>query len=342
MQFAKLVQKERKNGDLYGWIEIVVWLTLSYLTCEECGLWAAYGPLVMFIVATRSMTTNDAAQNRGTLGRIQQGQIDRANGDPATLERIVRKITFTNVGIATTAIIIAVVWSYLQHGNITNSKVESITPLTTVPFRFFLGPLLLRVFSKFGWPISATFMTVALYASKDGTTSMLQKTGMAMAWAFVLGLVVWSFKLYLQKGTEAKKESDDEKYRRLLVLEYFVSWFAMVIWFSHDLCNPLVFLSRDLSIFEIVLAVGWILFDAILVMVFGGGMQQYADKTLQKQRISDAIAIDAQYETVLVAAKEIFAVAISTSAVFVTCVATKRLVEAVNAARHRDWELACK
>ena len=202
---------------------------------------------------------------------------------------------------------------------------------------YMLPPLVLLVITRFGIPVSTTFLILSIFSiSNDesingsaidiligifsGETTigkMLEKSILGYIVAFGAAIV-----LYLLISKKVEKYFIDNKYlkadNKWVVLQWFSTGFLWSQWLIQDLANIFVFLPRELPLSYLIFSL--ILLIALICYIFynrGGSIQKIVTSKTNTTDIRSATIIDFIYGIILFIFKEMSNIPMSTTWVFV-------------------------
>ncbi|MCA8889251.1 MAG: hypothetical protein KDA46_10505 [Parvularculaceae bacterium] len=277
----------------------------------DIHLWAAVG----FVFAAYAVVGNDALQTLGTF----------INSN----ERLPWQALF-----AFAAVILVIVFYYGYFTNAGDPSFGRLSntskyPIIEPEWYYALPPLALLVLTRFGIPVSTTFMVLSIFATWSGMESMLQKSLIGYALAFVVGGVLYAA---LAPTVERwfLKTRDQQHNRIWIVLQWITTGYLWSVWLMQDFANIFVFLPRGagaggepaLNLFEATIAVAVIL--VLLAYTFwnkGGPVQKILQSKTSVHDIRSATIIDFLFATLLFYFKELNNVPMSTTWVFLGLIA---------------------
>lgn len=205
-----------------------------------------------------------------------------------------------------------------SYGRLANAKKY---PAVTVEWYHTLPPLVLLIITRFGVPVSTSFMVLTVFASIGGMTSMLQKSLIGYGLAFAVGLVVY----LLASNTLEKffrKTEHQQHHPVWIFLQWLTTAYLWSVWLIQDFANIFVFLPRQLTAFESFTAMFAIV--ALLAYTFanrGGPVQRILKTKTAVTDIRSATVIDFTYATLLFYFKELNNIPMSTTFVFLGLIA---------------------
>lgn len=190
---------------------------------------------------------------------------------------------------------------YFNNGDISYGRLSQIPLPNPLPWWYLLAPLSLLIITRFGIPVSTTFMILSVFSSGQLIEKMILKSIFGYVLAFVAALVLY---LIIAKKFESKaaiRLMDKKKQKPYwLVAQWFSTGFLWSQWLIQDFANIFVFLPRQLTISELGIALIVIL--SIMAYIFnvkGGNIQKIVNQKSNTQHIRSATIIDACYGVLL-------------------------------------------
>ena len=187
-----------------------------------------------------------------------------------------------------------------------------------------LPPLVLLVLTRYGIPVSTTFMVLTIFATASGLQSMLTKSLIGYGVAFVVGGLIY---VLLAPTLERwfLKTNDRQNAPIWILLQWLTTGYLWTVWLMQDFANIFIFLPRDdgalegsgLNPGEAAIAVGAIVL--LLAYTFwnrGGPVQRILQSKTSVTDIRSATIIDFTYASLLFYFKEYNNVPMSTTWVF--------------------------
>jgi hypothetical protein len=184
-----------------------------------------------------------------------------------------------------------------------------------------LPPLVLLIITRFGVPVSTSFMVLTVFASIGGMTSMLQKSLIGYGLAFAVGLGVF----LIASNTFEKffRKTEHQQHHPIWVLlQWMTTAYLWSVWLIQDFANIFVFLPREISAFEGFTAMFAIV--ALLAYSFanhGGPVQKILKSKTAVSDIRSATMINFTYASLLFYFKELNSIPMSTTFVFLGLIA---------------------
>ena len=215
---------------------------------------------------------------------------------------------------ASVVLVVTLVGGWLMNGGDISYGRLDLIPLAE-PFRWqhMVAPLALVVLTRFGIPVSTTFLVLSVFASSAVIGEMLVKSFLGYAVAMVSAFVVWrGLGVVLDESAPVVRE------RLWVVLQWVTTAVLWSVWLSHDLANIAVFLPRELSFYALVVCVV-VLVSGLGFMFYhrGGRIQRIVLEKTGTRYVRSATIIDFCYALVLLVFREVSNVPMSTTWVFV-------------------------
>lgn len=261
-----------------------------------------------FLLASYSIVANDAIQTLGTF------LSSNAN----------RKWWVLWLYASSILTVVLILGWVLHHGDVSYGRLSKIP----VPERFewfhVVPPLVLLVLTRYGMPVSTTFLILAFFAPK-ALGAMLIKSLCGYAVAFVVSIVVYmAVTKPLEKRFIDTAHNPPQHY--WIVLQWMSTAFLWSQWLIQDLANTYVYLQRDLplsylfiSLLVMLMLIGFIFYH------HGGKIQKIVTSKTNTQDIRSATIVDFIYGLVLFLFKEVSHMPMSTTWVFLGLLAGREL-----------------
>lgn len=185
-------------------------------------------------------------------------------------------------------------------------------------------PLLLLVLTRFGLPVSTTFLILSVFSSKEVMASIVVKSLLGYAVAF--GSALLAYGVFAAKLEARFLQQDNQSPRLWVVLQWVSTGFLWSQWLIQDLANIFVYVPRQQKIYEIAGAI--LLLISLLAVLFwqrGGRVQQIVLTKTNTTDIRSATIIDFIYGLVLLFFKELSQIPMSTTWVFVGLLAGREI-----------------
>ena len=272
--------------------------------------------LLGFGFAAYSVVANDSVQTLGTF-----------------IASSSRKYKWYTLWAATSFVLIITLvagW-YFNGGDISYGRLDLIPLEETFKWYHALAPLALVFLTRFGIPVSTTFLVLSVFAPVAVLEDMLIKSFLGYGVAMVVAFVSWKIlSTFFDEHSPVSKANE----KSWVIIQWTTTAILWSTWLSHDLANIAVFLPRQLSVYWMMLC--------IIVLVIGlghmfynkgGKIQNIVLEKTSTRYVRSATIIDFFYASILLVFREISNVPMSTTWVFVGLLAGREF-----AIRHQNEE----
>ena len=281
----------------------------------DLNIWALAG----FLLASYSVIANDSIQTLGTFIASNK-------------ESINWKILWL---FGATIFSIVVVYGWITYGG--DISYGRLTRIDYIEPQWYhaVAPAILLVLTRFGIPVSTTFLVFSVFASSIVLEKIVIKSvvgyGVAAVSAYLIWLVISSF---IDEKLD-KVRPENIKYWR--VAQWTTSGYLWFAWLQHDLANIAVYLPRQLSL---PLLLGVVLLGiCFLGFIFysgGGRIQKIVLNKTGSRYLRSTSIIDVIYATILFFFKELNDLPMSTTWVFVGLLSGRELAMSTT---RKDYKL---
>ena len=247
-------------------------------------------------------------------------------------------------------------------GDIADGKLNKLPfPEDGIQWWQALPPLVLLFLTRFGIPVSTTFLVLTVFALSGGgategvMSSMLIKSLTGYLVAFAAGAVVWLLISRIWEVWVGRTRDDNERLHPMwTVFQWGTTGFLWWTWLLQDFANIFVFMPREpvfdengvvtMMVFkpEVIIG-GAILMAAMMAYIFktrGGEIQKIVLSKTHTTDIRAATIVDLIYAIVLFYFKELNDVPMSTTWVFLGLLAGREMaISFVTALRERGAAL---
>ena len=187
-----------------------------------------------------------------------------------------------------------------------------------------LPPLAILILTRFGIPVSTTFLVLTVFRP-SGLDSMLVKSAGGYLLAFVAGLLVVSL-ISAKAERHFLATKDREPGLGWVVFQWCSTGFLWAVWLMQDLANIFAYLSRDLSVWGLVFALAaMLLLHAVIFYRHGGEIQKIVTSKTNTTDIRSATIIDLIFGAILLYKVTISTVPMSTTWVFLGLLAGREI-----------------
>ena len=261
---------------------------------DALTLWS----LVGFLFAAYAVIANDSVQTLGTW-------IASNN------ERFNWKIMWA----AASAVLLYTLWyGYYMYGDISYGRLNKI-PFVEVQWYHAMAPAILLLLTRFGVPVSTSFLVLSAFASTFVLEKMLVKSLMGYVVAATAAYGIWFFvSRWLDEGKPVNEAH--KPYWR--VAQWITTGFLWFTWLSHDMANIAVFLPRQLDVpLMLMISAVFVCGLGFMFREGGGKIQKIILEKHNTRYIRSATIIDLVYWAILFFFKELNDIPMSTTWVFV-------------------------
>ncbi|MEO0415278.1 MAG: hypothetical protein AAF226_10040 [Verrucomicrobiota bacterium] len=188
---------------------------------------------------------------------------------------------------------------------------------STITWLFVIPPLCLVILTRLGIPVSTSLLVLTafkgLVAAQQGKTpkaaielfgSMMQKSLVGYAIAFVVGIILYAAVIYLMER-KVMAEKDGKKvanslHPKWMVFQWLSTGFLWSMWLVQDLANIFVYLPRQLTWWGLALALlSMVLVQGYMFREKGGKIQKVVTTKTNTVDVRSATFIDLLYGMVL-------------------------------------------
>jgi len=178
------------------------------------------------------------------------------------------------------------------------------------------APLVLLILTRFGMPVSTTFLVLSVFSSSAIIDKMVKKSIIGYVVAAVFAYLLWRIlQLVLNEKQKVGNTASDRKWR---IIQWFATGFLWCSWLQHDMANIAVYLPRQLSVYNLIFILTTLI--ACLGLIFwtnGGKIQKVVLSKSGTRYVRSATIIDFALALTLWFFKEVNDIPMSTTWVFV-------------------------
>ena len=280
---------------------------------ELLTIWSLIG----FLLAAYAVIANDSVQ---TLGTWMASNNERFN--------------YKTLWLAASAVLLATLWYgwHVNGGDISYGRLNKI-PWQDVQWYHAAAPGILVVLTRFGVPVSTSFLVLSAFASTFVLEKMLMKSIMGYGIAALFAYGVWYF---VSRTLDETKPVKDEHKNYWRIAQWVATGGLWWTWLSHDMANIAVFLPRQLDVsLMIMISVVFVGGLGIMLKSGGGKIQQIVLEKHNTRYVRSATLIDLFYWMCLYFFKELNDIPMSTTWVFVGMLAGRELAIAQFTGKHK-------
>ena len=214
----------------------------------------------------------------------------------------------------------------VNNGDVAYGRLTAFpTPEGGVNWLHVLAPLTLLMLTRFGVPVSTTFLILSVFAPGN-IQAMLVKSLSGYFVAFIVAILLyWAIRkltIYLN-GTATSREATAFHW---VVLQWTSTAFLWSQWLIQDLANIYVFAPRQIDF-------GWLVASIVLLLLMqgyifyqrGGHIQQIVTRKTMTGDVRSATIVDFVYGVILLVFKEWSHMPMSTTWVFLGLLAGREI-----------------
>ena len=268
-----------------------------------------------FLLAAYSVIANDSIQTLGTW--------------IASNRKVNWKIMW---GYASAVLLFAVWYGWWAYdGDISYGRLNKI-PFEGVEWYQALAPAVLLLLTRFGIPVSTSFLVLSAFASTLVLQKVLMKSMLGYAVAGVAAYLIW---FALTRVIDEGKSIKDSHKKWWSVGQWITTGFLWWTWLSHDMANIAVFMPREIPVeVMVIISTVFVVGLAWMLQKRGGKIQEIVIQKRNTKYVRSATLIDLFYFIVLYIFKEMNDIPMSTTWVFVGLLTGREL--AVASFRQKD------
>ena len=268
-----------------------------------------------FLLAAYSVIANDSIQTLGTW--------------IASNKKVNWKYMW---GFASTVLLIAIWYGWWAYdGDISYGRLNKI-PFEGVEWYQALAPAVLLILTRFGVPVSTSFLVLSAFASTLVLQKVLMKSMLGYAVAGVAAYFIW---LVLTRLIDEGKSIKDSHKKWWSIGQWVTTGFLWWTWLSHDMANIAVYLPRQIPV-EVMFIISAVFVGGLAWMLQhrGGKIQEIVVQKKNTKYVRSATLIDLFYFVILYIFKEVNDIPMSTTWVFVGLLTGREL--AIASFRQKD------
>lgn len=263
--------------------------------------------IVGFTLASYSVIANDSVQTLGTWIASNSN-----------------KFKWYFMWMAASLVLLFTLWYgwYVNNGDISYGRLTKI-PYQPIEWYHAVAPMILVALTRFGVPVSTTFLVLSAFASTVVLEKVLLKSAMGYIVAAAAAYLIW---LAVSKFWETKKEIPESHEKWWRVAQWCTTGWLWFTWLSHDMANIAVFLPREVPL-ELMFIIS-VIFVAGLGYMFrenGGVIQNVVLSKTNVKYVRSATLVDLIYSLILWYFKGYNSIPMSTTWVFVGLLAGREL-----------------
>ena len=221
---------------------------------------------------------------------------------------------------------------YINAGDISYGRLNKI-PYIPIEWYHAIAPLILVALTRFGVPVSTTFLVLSAFASTVVLEKVLTKSALGYIVAASAAYVIW---LLVAKFWESKNDIPESHDKYWRVAQWVTTGWLWHTWLSHDMANIAVYLPRQVPV-DVMIIIS-IIFVAGLAYMFyerGGRIQEVVLSKTNTKYVRSATLVDLIYSLILWYFKGYNDIPMSTTWVFVGLLAGRELAFATITGKYK-------
>ena len=273
--------------------------------------------IVGFSLASYSVIANDSVQTLGTWMASNQ-----------------ERFKWYYMWAAASFVLLFTIWYgwSINAGDISYGRLNKI-PYIPIEWYHAIAPLILVSLTRFGVPVSTTFLVLSAFASTVVLEKVLTKSALGYIVAASAAYLIWMLVAKFWESKEDIPESHDKYWR---VAQWCTTGWLWFTWLSHDMANIAVYLPRQVPVNVMILIS--IIFVAGLGYMFhekGGRIQEVVLSKTNTKYVRAATLVDLIYSLILWYFKGYNDIPMSTTWVFVGLLAGRELAFATITGKYK-------
>ena len=212
------------------------------------------------------------------------------------------------------------VYGWMTHeGDMAYGRLEKFPLPEVLKWWYVIPPLVLLFITRFGIPVSTTFLILSIFGSGSTMGAVVLKSVTGYAVAFLAGIVIYLLITRILEKRLIDTDPNQDRYHRFWVSAQWLSTgFLWSQWLIQDLANIYVYLPRKLELWQMAASLGVVL--GLLAYIFyirGGAIQGIVKSKTNTDDIRSATIIDLIFGVILLIFKEWSNLPMSTTWVFI-------------------------
>lgn len=224
--------------------------------------------------------------------------------------------------------LIVLFYGWFNELGVTYGRLNSIPFPETLQWWHILTPLVLMFITRFGIPVSTTFLLLSVFATKS-IESMVIKSGLGYLVAFVSAIGIYMVVSRVFENRFIRKPIERGEQQIWVGFQWLSTGFLWSQWLIQDLANVYVYLPRGTDLTSTQFALSVVALLVMLGVVFyqrGGKILQIVTTKTNTTDIRSATFIDLIYGIILYVFKEWSEIPMSTTWVFVGLLSGRELM----------------
>ncbi|MDD3150257.1 MAG: hypothetical protein PHV68_05420 [Candidatus Gastranaerophilales bacterium] len=230
---------------------------------------------------------------------------------------------------AFTSLILVLTLTYgwcINNGDLAFGRLDQIPYQGIFHWWHVLPPIILLILTRFGMPVSTTFLLLSVFSSNVIIGKMILKSFMGYIVAFVASIVLYTVIAKPFEKKFLKKKLKKKKRMKWVIIQWLTTGFLWSQWIMQDVANMFVYLPRKIDVVTlIVILLVFVAFLALLCFFRGGEIQKIVKLKTNTEDIRAASFINIIFGFILMYFKQINNIPMSTSWVFVGLLAGREI-----------------
>lgn len=215
---------------------------------------------------------------------------------------------------------------YINGGDVSYGRLAKI-PAQTVQWWHTLPIIALLFLTRFGIPVSTTFMALSIFTGSIVLQKIIMKSLVGYGVAFTATFLIWLFIYKFEKSNYFEKRKNKGPNPLWVVAQWLSTGFLWTQWLMQDLANIYVFVPRDVPAWLLALSLVWLLaLLAFMIKESGGKIQEIVLAKTNTVDIRSATLINFFYGLILFYFKSLNNLPMSTTWVFLGTLAGRELI----------------
>ncbi len=213
---------------------------------------------------------------------------------------------------------------YLNAGDVSFGRLDHIDNAVEMTVWHLVPPALLLFITRFGIPVSTTFLILSIFSGQVVIENMLLKSFLGYVVAFVSAYVVYGLAVYRWEDPTTLKLKQNRT--RWVVLQWVSTSLLWSLWLIQDFANLYVFLPKKLGPWEMLGSL-FVLLSILTIIIRnkGGSIQKVVENKSNSSNIRSATIIDFMYGSVLFVFTMVNDVPMSTTWAFIGVLAGREI-----------------
>lgn len=212
-----------------------------------------------------------------------------------------------------------------EENSFSNPKYKSPDQIDGFGWPYLLPPLILMIVTRFGVPVSTSFMILTFFNPKN-LYDMVVKSMSGYLVAFFAAIILYMLISKAMEKKFAETPPTENEIRGWTIAQWCSTGLLWTQWLIQDFANIYVYLPRQVSLQTLVvtLVIFWLLISYIFYSK-GGAIQSIVKSKSNTQDIRSATIIDLTFAGILFFFKEINNIPMSTTWVFLGLLAGREI-----------------